>query len=385
MAVGEIISGVNLLLGFLKKSNTDTKEVKEWVKQNRGKIGVVTAQGSMIKFLKKYIVEPTAIVSTDLKHEEILEKVIELEADIFSGFYMQVFDILNKVNGLSGALAIELMSTDTSLGNAIASTAMNKLSKEDQQDYIKNLLKDELGSLSLEAKSNKRESGTMDVVDNDITKNVPTIIQRTLKLKMRIDNGSSDTYTVEIPILVKVNIVYVKRSSILAVLENKSEAKTFANRLDDFRSGAITLSELVFAGDLIKQYKNNKIKDDDDLIALLSDKNMSSATKIATTESGLGFERYYNFLIITEEDKIAIENALHGKLTKAKYKEQLLEKMLCLMVSVIDRDYERVMIQTKDLDGKSDISYKALNKRKSNQQDYSEIFKALVSGRNPAL
>ena len=44
------------------------------------------------------------------------------------------------------------------------------------------------------------------------------------------------------------------------MIEPRDMKKSFIYRLDEYKSGAIKFRDLIFAGDLIKSYKKNKIK-----------------------------------------------------------------------------------------------------------------------------
>jgi len=379
MAAGTLLAGISLALGAIKAYDNG-EDMKKHLNDNKNKINVALSGGSMIKFLNKFIVEPTAIISDSLKNEEVTEKVLELEADMFASFYMQVFDIMTNLHGLEGTMAIDLLSTNNSIFKAANSYVLNH--EDIEIDYVGELFKsDKLPTLSTEAKD--RTGRSTSVVDNDLYKTIPGAIQRELNLTLRVvKDGNS--YTITVPVLIKLNVVYTPISNIMTVLDTHSKDNDFWERVDEYRAGSITLTDLLFASDLIKKYKKNKLKDKDSLLEIIDSKR-SSSNITAATSGAAGFERYYNMLIISEEDKILIEKALRGKLNKDKYKEDLLERFSSLMVTVIDRDYERVAIFIKDLHGYTDVSYKSLTKRKASTNDYSEIFKALLSGRPPVI
>ena len=53
--------------------------------------------------------------------------------------------------------------------------------------------------------------------------------------------------------------------------------------------------------------------------------------------------------------------------------------------TVIDLAYERLYILTKDIRGKTDISFNAISKRKDNNTDLSEVVRSLLSNRPPVF
>jgi len=404
-----IMLGLSTLVNVLKSNkdiNSKKNDLGKLLKENRDTLDIMMARGSMVKFLKDYIIEPTAIISSDLKDEEVLERLLTLESDIFASFYMQIFDIINKVNGLDGSVTIGLLSTNNgNLTKGIKGT-LSHLSYE--TDYLKDLsiedYKDSLlPSLSLEqsvharitnTKSNdkKEKPSTIKEKDrsasksknDDITSGIPSAIIRKFNLEMRVAIEGSEPYFIEVPVIIKLNTVFVKSSSIVNVLSSK-ENTGFFDRLDEYRSGAISLVDLLTAGDLIHKYKKNALDSQNDALYKLLISKKDAINEAVVKKGSIPFERYYNMLLITEEDAILIEKAIRGKLSKDKYKEKVLDTMMCLMLTVVDRDYERVNIYIKDIAGVSDLSFKALKKKKDSSDDIGEIYKALLTGRPPVI
>ena len=116
---------------------------------------------------------------------------------------------------------------------------------------------------------------------------------------------------------------------------------------------------------------------------IINFKTANANSKIVT-QTGIGYEKYFNLLVVSTSTKASIERAVRGKISKTKYKEKVLESTNALMMTVVDEDYERVIIYTKDIDGVSDITFKALSKG-TKDSGMNDIFKALVGNRPPVL
>ena len=56
-----------------------------------------------------------------------------------------------------------------------------------------------------------------------------------------------------------------------------------------------------------------------------------------------------------------------------------------LTLSVVDEDYERVYILTKDIRGRSDVTFKSIAKKSNKESDSAEIVKALMSNKPPVF
>jgi len=409
---------------------------------------LIKTDGSIIKLLNKYIVEPTIVVSNDLRQEDVIEKIIQLESDMFAGFYMQAFNVMTNVDDLSFPVAFDSLSTDTGgLTRALLSGAT--LAVEDR-DYLKEIFEDGF-TLSIEAagkygpRTNPRHAKPKNKIDqatalrasefqhrknmdennakykaeqdkknfeykekmdaqrrqdeidkeNRLAKNpnynaavssnmkdleVPAGIQRYIDITVKAKNGTE----LIIPVLIKANILFTSITNIMNVLETNSYEKSFGARFDDYRAGAISLVDLIFAGDLIKEYKDNRLKDKDDLLKVINSRVTSANSKMIDNKFA-GFEKYYNMYIVTESDKIRIENKLKGKLKNDRTKQKFLEQTYGLAVTVVDRDHERVRIALKDLRGATDITYRGLSKACKGGNDIEQIVKSLMVGKPPVF
>ena len=169
------------------------------------------------------------------------------------------------------------------------------------------------------------------------------------------------------------------------MLKPNDRTKKFGYRLDEYKSGAISLRELIFCGDLIKSYKNNKLKDKDGLISIIKQREESANSKLISTREMVGFEKYYNMLIVTADEKILLSKHVGGDILNEKYKQELMTQAHALTLSVIDPDYERVYILTKDIRGRSDVTFKAIARKSNKESDATDIMKAILANRPPVF
>lgn len=190
------------------------------------------------------------------------------------------------------------------------------------------------------------------------------------------------TKTIVIPITIKANIIVTDMSNIINMLKPNDRTKKFGYRLDEWRSGSISLRELIFCGDLIKAYKGNKLSDKDGLLSIIKRREESANSKLITA-GVIGFEKFYNMVIVSADEKVLLNKHVGGNIDNERYKDELLTEAHALTLTIVDPDYERCYIVTKDIRGKSEISYKALKKKKDN--DLNDIYKALVANRSPVF
>ena len=190
--------------------------------------------------------------------------------------------------------------------------------------------------------------------------------------------------TLVIPITIKTYVIYTKVEQILNMVEPRDIKKSFLYRLDEYKSGAIKFRDLIFAGDLIKSYKKNKLKDKDNLLQLMSNRNMTSANK-AIKVGKEGFEKFYNMIILTADEVPLFKRPVGGDIEKPNYKEKFLNMVRGLSFTVVDLDYERISVHIKDLTGKSDISFNGLKRKKDGDFQLTDFLKTMMNNNHPVF
>lgn len=386
------------------------------------------SKGSITKFLGKYTVEPVIIASKGAKEEEIFERVVGMNTDIFCSFYLQAFEILTGIQGYTANIAIDVLSTNrgdmfqyiqaggnqtfnqindmVNSINRVTNLSWNSIDKdrnqEDTFNYMRALMsKTPTLSLSLNTestldveKTHKRTSVNMAVNPREgltdakeMTNSLYASNFRLLKVTVDIDyspKGKKDKKikrTIVIPIQVRAHVIVADINDIANMLTPKSIDKTFASRFMEWRSGGISFQDLVFCGDLIREYKANRIGDKQNLLGKLVQKEISAGS----SQAGDRFEKHYNMYIITKDDKLLLDRRLRGDLSGEKCKQQFLTAGLGLGLTILDPDYERVEMSIKDIRGQSTTSYKHVKKLKGDENNYEKIMQALLMNRPMAF
>jgi len=453
--MGAVFGAVN----NANQSGASAAQMQEEIKKALKNTKLITTNGSMTKLLSDMIIEPIAIVSNSLKHEEVLQKVLELNTDIFASFYLQVVEILKNMYGLNATEILTLTGSDNEILSGYVAGNVMSLARE-ERDFISELFKGNILSINMskediqedrldldkekfdyqkdrdnekakaddlkfryqkgqdrardrqiktEAQRKAQEQADKNNRDDLIRNHKDTLgdaqkigslreteldevlksaLIRNVELKMIINkevDGIKFQHAVVMPITIKTHVVFTDVQNILRVLAPNSQTKTFGYRLDEYRAGAISFTDLIFAGDLIKEYKDNKFKDKEGLLSMINSRVLSANSKLLSEKTAIGFEKYYNMYFINQSDKVIIEKHLNGKLVDEKYKQKFLEQGHGMLLSVLDTDYERCQIFTKDIRGISDIPFRALAKRNSKTNDFEEIMKAMLSSRPPVF
>lgn len=427
------------LVNIISKSQSDDDLVK-FIQRCREENILLQYDGSITKLVGKYIVEPVIICSDRTRSVDVIDNVLKLNIDTFCAFYAQAFKVLTNIQNINSNMAIDLLATDTgSIRSATTDKVLEYLSKEEHLGGYYRELTDPNSkylNLGLEAKNpsfyesattkgwSKDQSTTnsgggavtrteadlkfsQGPLDKDQEYTFATIMRtfdihlskiqtsnNTVNIDYKNDKKEDDkksgskqtisTSNIVIPITIKASVIFTKFDQILNMIEPQSRSRGFFNRLEAWKSGAIKFRDLIFASDLIEKYKQNKLKDKDKLIDLIQSRDRSAASKVITS-GRIGFEKYYNMLVLNSDEKEILSRTIGGDISSPNYKERLLKDARSFALTVIDPDYERVQMYFKDLKGKSDISFKALKKRKGEQADLTEVLKTMMTNNSPTF
>lgn len=361
------------LLGTVLAKFSRDEDVTDIGSYSRAEQDLIVAKGSMVKFLQTFIIEPTVYITENAIEEEIVEKVVEASVNIFAAYYNQVFQILTNVYGVDAMMAFNVLKSNTNIDSTVTTTynLMDATTQEVTVDQPLAMLTTEAGQAF-----NYKDKAISNILDNAFSK----YINLTINLK---DNEGRLQKGVVIPILIKANIKEIKTNSILDVIDSRNKANFFS-RIDDYRSGAISLYNLIMADDLIADYKRKRLNDSNEFIASIRAKDRDAIAKLATNRT-LGLDQYYNILVITDREKAIIESELRGKLINAKYREKLHTATHSLQLAIINPHRERVTLYVKDAPNSVVVRNSRLSKSSGGNDNMAEIVKALANNNSFTL
>lgn len=365
-----IVATIGTIVGLLKNS----KDVKETIKDTVGNTilgpmnqnvpqDLYKTHGNIVKLVNSLSVEPIIITTEAARRSPAYKSAVNMTLDIFSGYYLQAFQIMTELYGLDTKLAISLLNNR---GNSYIS----------KQNYLADLLSEESFLIS------KENSSKAKILDNDIRS---WYEQRTLEVSITgvKDPNNNNDMTITIPVIIRAQVLETDVKSILNFMQpTTTHDKSFKSRFREWRSGGISLMDLIFVQDLRAEYRKNKIQDKDDMLAVVNDRKTSAYMKKVT--SGIkGFEGLYNMLLIHESDTREFNNFIKGDITKPKFKEDLLKAASSILYCTLDDDYERAAFFITDTQLETVVPFKKLDKKagKNSSDDMLEIVKAILAGR----
>lgn len=372
------------------KSMSSTQEfpamMDERLKQSgqAGKI-LYSYDGSITKLLSDYIVEPTIVVSKELRDTEVLPKVIQAQVDVFASYYAQAFNVLSNVYEQDPLTSVKLLASS---GKDTYSTIKDMANDAVLKDLATESYTQDLLCVSIEDKDNKRPSFPTIVNQTDKGGYLYALYTRQFEVNVnghyKNVEGKDNNAKIIIPITIRANVIFTSYDNIENILAPNNDKKSFWYRWNEYLSGGISFMDLVTAGDLVREYKKNRLLDSENILQFINAKKDSAAAK-GLFNKPFGFEYLYNMYILTIEDRARLSKYLGGNVANDKFKEKFLSQASGMVLTTVDNDYEKVIFQIKDLHGETIVPYSALNKRKGDSSDLAEIFKALMVNKQPTF
>lgn len=184
-----------------------------------------------------------------------------------------------------------------------------------------------------------------------------------------------------IPITIKATIISMDPRDLTNALEPKKRETGFFRRLEELRSGRIGYKEFFLGSDLIQARKKGRLKDVNNLISQL-EKNIASANLKTLGTGMVGFEKYYNMFIITQEDEKRVRDVTGWDIVNNNGKERFLTALNAFSCLLVDTDYDKVGLMIKDVDDVSIVD-RAKLKKKSKKDDITDLVHAIMVGQAP--
>ena len=372
------------------KSMSSTQEfpamMDERLKQSgqAGKI-LYSYDGSITKLLSDYIVEPTIVVSKELRDTEVLPKVIQAQVDVFASYYAQAFNVLANVYEQDPLTSVKLLASS---GKDTYSTLKDMATDAVLKDLATESYTQDLLCVSMEDKDTKRPSFPTIVNQTDKGGYLYALYTRQFEVSVNghyknVEDKDNNAKII-IPITIRANVIFTSYDNIENILGPNNDKKSFWYRWNEYLSGGISFMDLVTAGDLVREYKKNRLLDSENILQFINAKKDTAAAK-GLFKNSFGFEYLYNMYILTIEDRARLSKYLGGNVANDKFKEKFLSQASGMVLTTVDNDYEKVIFQIKDLHGETIVPYSALNKRKGDSSDLAEIFKALMVNKQPTF
>jgi len=357
--------------------------------------------GRITKVVTDRIIRPYVIISDKLEFmdKKKLSEIIKFNLDLFTAYFLQAIKILANVYNVDLTM-IARQVTDKTLTKSVVRAIKLSKGTEDVTDIIIDKIAKKHINISYgledddEDNVDNNEPDTSAVEDVKISKEISfkeaekelkvydnfiKIVNLDLKVTSKSGNGK-DEIKATIPFVIAPIVMYTNSESFLRNALGINEEEKFSTRWLKFKSGEIGLWDLIFAGDLINEYKRNKIKNENDVAKLITKKNLKNLTGNLLTLEG-GFTAYTNIYIFDKSDEILIEELLEEDLIDPEVWQDLALKLLAFDINFVDTEKETITNFITDMPTYSVLTFRDIKKKSKDTDDINELLKAMLANK----
>lgn len=411
MDVGSAAIALNGLLTVLGKSQSSNKDnpstAESIVKNASGLLGssdletlkkLFSFNGNMIKLQEEVIVEPLLVISEDAMNSSVYSQIGNTLLDTFTSNYINSFNLLQDVHGLSGNLILTILGTDNGYGK-LASKLIKKGVAAVGNSIVESLLTTESGmsdsylkllaldgaitvesaaTASTENKNNTNKLLGATLVDAKASIIGNQMLTREVNVKLRPYGAKSDTY-ISLPVTIKARLVKVSVDNVVQVSAPNKKFNTLASWLD-VKAGISTFADYIFQTSAVKKYKQNRIKGNE-FAELITQRKLSAYSKLANINV-VGFELNYTLMLISMNDKLMLDRMLTLDIFKEADKNDFMQSTYALATAVVDEASEIVTYLTPKVRGINSITFKELkNVGGKKETDVTDLLQTLFKSK----
>lgn len=358
--------------------------------------GTVGDPVSLADISKIARVEPITLISSNLTGTKELYNILHGVLNIYAAFYLQAVHILSAQ--LSDVRILKILDKTnpdrdmktllTSGYTAYESLNVKTLSLENCK-YKLPMIGSDKPSFSMESIFDEDAANTLSSSTHKLEtfEKLGTAVGKVMEVKFTVrGNDSKLSDDVTIPVVVKLDNMVIPSDVIDQILTANADEITLGSRFKDAISGRIGfIKDFILCSDLIKTQKKTMIKDPTGYYNQLM-KRINNSRMYSALSGNISLAGVSSIVVISEEDESHIQKQIGGKLTNEHTREIIFNNTSAMMVVVVDKEWERVSIYVKDIDGFSQNSFDAFKSMSDKgNNNIADIIKAFSLNNAPSF
>lgn len=359
--------------------------------------GTVGDPVSLADISKIARVEPITLISSNLTGTKELYNILHGVLNIYAAFYLQAIHILSAQLADVRILKIldktnpdrDMKTLLTSGYTAYENLNIKTLTLENCKFKLPMIATDKpsfaIESIFDEDASNVLTSSTQKL---ETFEKLGSAVGKVMEVKFTVrGNDSKNSDEITIPVVVKLDNMVIPADVIDQILTANADEITLGSRFKDALAGRIGfIKDFILCSDLIKSQKKTMIKDPTGYYNQLM-KRINNSRMYSALSGNISLAGVSSIVVISEEDESFVQKQIGGKLTNEHTREIIFNNTSAMMVVVVDKEWERVSIYVKDIDGFSQNSFDAFKSMadKGNGAQIQDILKAFSVGNAPSF
>ena len=334
----------------------------------RGTVGDPISLADISKIAR---VEPITLISSNLTGTKELYTILHGALNIYAAYYLQAVSILSaQLSDVRILKILDKTNPDRDLKTLLTS---GYTAYEDYKETSKNIktlslenckfklpmLKSDSKELSMEAFGDEPEN-----VLSNTTKRVETFeklgaaVGKVIEVEFNVRSDSdSRGQSISMPVVVKLDNMIIPSEVIQGIVTSNKDEVRLGSRFQDAISGRIGfVKDFLLCSDLIKTQKKTMIKDPTGYYSQLL-KRINNSRLYSALSGNISLAGISSIVVLSEEDEQEIQRQIGGKLTNQKTRDIVFDNTSAMMIMVVDKEWERVSIYIRDVDGFAQNSF----------------------------
>lgn len=351
----------------------------------------ILVDGKITKLVSSFIYSPNIVIDKNLQYmdSKTLTNIVKTNTLVFSGILIEAFRVMSEIYGVSPKMTVNKLASSNRDVISDIRRVEGLVTGKEEVDPISDILKSE-GFLNITVGAERKgpslrerelNGGAIDKISNNNAIQKDTAVaMTTYEVQLMVTDAKGNQRGIIIPVMVSPHIMFEDMEIFLNNMLDGDVEKTFLARLDEFRSGAISIMDLILATDLVRDYKDRKIKYKSNFASYLNAMDKTSSVKDVLHNRN-SFSKRFN-LYIMDVNMIPLVNKLvKGDIYKDSYKDEVLDKLMGFSMGYVDNEKETLLNMYDSIPGFTILDFKMLKKDKDS--DVVDVVKEMMKNRQP--
>jgi hypothetical protein len=325
----------------------------------------VNRSDSLVAFTQPARVEPIVLFDSDCLYSELAPDVMQSLQSIFSGYYLQAWDMIKTLDGITVIGALEKLNPSRDLLD-------NVPGMESLMDMPFKL------PMPGDKKTIAMEAGGPDNV-----REIKEVSNLSVGKLLEVDFKEGDK-NVKIKVGIRLLVNSIPSDSLITILASGSKENSFMERYHQWRGGEIAFfRDLVACQDLIDEHKKVMNSPGADIYDAILKRRATNMTASILSRN-LSVATASNLAVISSATATKLELKLGKPLKNFQIRQKIFERTYLMMMAVIDDEWDRVTIYTRGIPESTSLSSRDMkNAQKNNGLDVAAILAAFKAGSSP--
>lgn len=351
--------------------------------------------GSLIEYTQPTRVEPIVLMDEKIASLPYAGDIMQSLTSLFSGYYLQAIALSVNVGSVDVIRLLDKLNPKRNVAdnviNGVSNGVATVVSMESADAYRFRLpvpgRSDGLGTFNVSLES---------IGEDDAPMTTMTAGRDTVKLLGELTNLSvgkmlevtieSDGTRATFPINVRLICSGIGSKELVHILGVGSKNISVKERFHAWRAGQLEfVRDLLLCQDLIDSHKKTLAKDPTGLYAEI--RKRRAGNSVAAIFSGQpSVATASNIIVMSATSAKELERTVGGRLKDFRTREKIFKETYCMILAVVDPDWEMVTFYHRSLAAPSELSVKELAvSNKGKGPDVAEILSAYKLGNSPSI